>query len=433
MGMSRRRGVIASLLLAAVLAVPAAAQARSQGPDRAFRTPIAHGAAAAHTSVSRPKLAAGLGKLFRRVGKSGAFALDAATGQVLFARKAGKPRILASNTKLFTTSTALARFHPEGHLETSVWSSDDVSDGISQGLYLRGGGDPTLSSSGLQKLADRVRAAGVTSVLGSVLYDDSFLDHQTGVPEHGITPEGVGTLSGLQLDGGSLSDPAKTAAQRFEDDLHRDGVSVGNSVTPALVPPGAHQLAVFDSPPMSAIVADTNVPSDNFLAEMLLKDVGEQTGQGGSTLGGIAAVQHFASQQGASFQGENGSGLTRLNRASPASVVKLLNAMIAVDTNTPPDAQAAQTEQRSAWIDSLAVAGQTGTVAHRLRGSAAAGRCHLKTGTLDRVSALSGYCFRGGDDADHAVIFSLLMNNLDVNRAHVIQDRMAALIARYSR
>jgi D-alanyl-D-alanine carboxypeptidase/D-alanyl-D-alanine-endopeptidase (penicillin-binding protein 4) len=433
MGMRRHRGAIASALLVAALAVPAAAQARSAGPDRAFRTPIAHGAAAAHTSVSRTRLAKGLGRLFRRVGKSGAFVLDSATGQVLFARKAGRPRILASNTKLFTTSTALARFQPDGHLQTTVLSSDVVSDGISQGLYLRGGGDPTLSSTGLQRLAERVRAAGVSTVAGPVLYDDSFLDHQTGVPQHGITPEGVGTLSGLELDGGSLGDPARTAAQRFEDDLRKAGVTVGNAVSPAVAPPGAFQVALYDSPPVSAIVEDTNVPSNNFLAEMLLKDVGAQTGLGGSTAGGIAAVQRFASQNGASFNGENGSGLTRLNRASPASVVKLLNAMIEVDQHTPPDAQAAQTDLRDAWIGSLAVAGQTGTVAHRMRGTAAAGNCRLKTGTLDRVSVLSGYCFRGGNDADHAVVFSLLMNNVDVNRAHVIQDRMAALIARYSR
>jgi serine-type D-Ala-D-Ala carboxypeptidase/endopeptidase (penicillin-binding protein 4) len=92
-----------------------------------------------------------------------------------------------------------------------------------------------------------------------------------------------------------------------------------------------------------------------------------------------------------------------------------------------------QERLRDAWIDSLAVAGRSGTVANRMRGTAAAGNCHLKTGTLDGVSALSGYCFRGGDDADHAVIFSLLMNRVDVNHAHVIQDRMAALIARFSR
>jgi D-alanyl-D-alanine carboxypeptidase/D-alanyl-D-alanine-endopeptidase (penicillin-binding protein 4) len=433
MGMSTRTGAIASALLVAALAGPAAAQAHSHGPDKAFRTPIAHGAAAAHTALSRSKLAIGLGKLFRRVGKSSAFVFDPNAHQVLFSRRAGRPRILASNSKLFTTSTALSRFQPDGRLHTTVWSSDPISDGISQGLYLRGGGDPTLTSGGLTKLADRVRAAGITSVQGPLLYDDSFLDHVTGVPEHGITPESVGTLSGLELDSGSLSDPAKTAAQRFEEDLRKDGISISSSVMPAVVPAGAFQVADLASETMADLVQDTNVPSNNFLAEMLLKDVGSQFGDSGSTGGGISVVQRFASQQGASFAGENGSGLTRLNKASPASVVKVLDSMLEVDAKKPPDAQLDQEQLRDAWVDSLAVAGRTGTVAHRMRGTAAAGNCHLKTGTLDGVSTLSGYCFRGGDDAAHAVIFSLLMNRVDVNRAHVIQDRMAALIARFSR
>jgi D-alanyl-D-alanine carboxypeptidase/D-alanyl-D-alanine-endopeptidase (penicillin-binding protein 4) len=114
-------------------------------------------------------------------------------------------------------------------------------------------------------------------------------------------------------------------------------------------------------------------------------------------------------------------------------VVKLLDSMIEVDEKTPPSAQADQREQRDAWVSSLAVAGRTGTVAHRMRGTAARGRCHVKTGTLNGVSALSGYCFQGPEDADHAVIFSLLMNRTDVNRAHLVQDRMAALIARFRR
>src|SRR5262249_42902297 len=83
MTMRRHRGVIATALLAAGLALPAAsAHARPSGPDRAFRTPVAHGAAAARTAVSRSKLAVGLGKLFRRVGKSGAFVFDPGTHQV---------------------------------------------------------------------------------------------------------------------------------------------------------------------------------------------------------------------------------------------------------------------------------------------------------------------------------------------------------------
>lgn len=421
MSMLRHRWAIALALLAAALAFPAAgAQARGTGPDKVFRTPVAHGAAAAHTAVSRGKLAAGLAKLFRHVGKSGAFVFDPSTHRVLFGRKGGRRRILASNSKLFTTSTALARFRPDGRLHTTAWSSDVISDGVSQGLYLRGGGDPTLTSSGLSKLADRVHAAGVFSVQGPLRYDDSFLDLVTGIPEHGISTESVGTLSGLELDGGSLNDPAKTAAQRFVEDLRKEGISIGGNVTPAVVPVGAFQVADNASETMADLVRDTNVPSNNYLAELLLKDIGAQFGGSGSTAGGISVVRDFAAKQGAKFKGENGSGLTRRNRASPASVVKLLDSMLEDDS------------LRDAWVNSLAVAGRTGTVADRMRGTAAAKRCHLKTGTLNRVSALSGYCFHGGNDPAHAVIFSLLMNKTDVNRAHVIQDRMAALIARFS-
>jgi serine-type D-Ala-D-Ala carboxypeptidase/endopeptidase (penicillin-binding protein 4) len=431
MGSAKLRGAIAATLL--LLAVPAGAQARGIAPDRTFRTPIAHSSAKAHKAVSAIQLRSGLARLFRRVGKSGAMAIDAATGQVLFARKARLPRILASNSKLFTTSTALSRFEPDGRLTTSAWSADDVTDGISQGLYLRGGGDPTLSTAGLNKLADRVRAAGVVSVQGPLRYDASFLDNVTGIPEHGITPESVGRLSGLEIDGGSPSDPARTAAQRFEDALRRDGVSIGHSVTPGLVVPGFVRVADFDSPTMADIVQDTNVPSNNYLAEMLLKDVGGQFGGSGSTASGIGVVKGFAARAGARFAGENGSGLTRRNKASPASVVKVLNSMIQVDENTQADSQAEKRQLRDAWVGSLAVAGRTGTVARRMRRTAAAGHCSLKTGTLNGVSALSGYCFQGTEDADHAVVFSLLMNAVDVNRAHVVQDRMAALIARYRR
>jgi D-alanyl-D-alanine carboxypeptidase/D-alanyl-D-alanine-endopeptidase (penicillin-binding protein 4) len=426
------RGAIV-LALVAVLGLPASAAARGIAPDRAFRTPVAHASAKAHKAVSATKLRRGLAKLFRHVGKSGAMVLDASTGKRLFKRKAGRMRILASNSKLFTTSTALARFQADGRLQTTAWSADDVSDGVSSGLYLRGGGDPTLGSTGLARLADKVRAAGVDRVQGPLRYDDTFLDRQTGIPEHGITPERVGTLSALTIDGGAPRDPARTAALRFRDALRKEGISIGKEVGPAVVPSSAVQVGTYSSPTMADLIQLTNVPSNNFLAEMLLKDVGGQFGAAGSTAAGIGVVRQFASQQRAKFKGENGSGLTRRNRASPASVVKLLDSMLAIDENTPPEAQLDQERQRDAWVNSLAVAGRSGTLARRMRGTAAKGRCHAKTGTLNGVSALSGYCFRGGDDAEHAVIFSLLMNRVDVNRAHLVQDRMAALIARYRR
>ena len=434
MGIALRRGAFTLALLgAAGFAVPTAAEARGMALDGAAVTPVAHASAQARRAVSAPKLTAGLSKLFRRVGRSGGFVIDASDNRVLFSRKAGRSRILASNSKLFTTATALARFEPQERLHTTAWSIDDVSDGVSQGLYLRGQGDPTLNGSGLRKLAGRVRAAGVSTVQGPLVYDDSFLDRVPRIPQHGISAERIGTLSALTIDGGSPGDPARSAAQRFQDALRREGISIGRSVTSSIVPQTAVQVGDLGSPTMADLIQDTNVPSNNFLAEMLLKDVAGEFGNSGSTASGIALVRTFAAQQGARFAGENGSGLTRRNRASPKAVVKLLDSMIEVDENTPPDAQVDQRRVRDAWIDSLAVAGRSGTVAHRMRGTAARGRCHVKTGTLNGVSALSGYCFQGPEDADHAVVFSLLMNRVNVNRARLVQDRVAALIARYRR
>jgi len=74
-------------------------------------------------------------------------------------------------------------------------------------------------------------------------------------------------------------------------------------------------------------------------------------------------------------------------------------------------------------------AGREGTVAGRMRGTAAEGNCRTKTGTLSGVSALSGYCDAGSE----TLAFSILMNGVDVVRARNAQDGMASLIARFRR
>ncbi len=95
--------------------------------------------------------------------------------------------------------------------------------------------------------------------------------------------------------------------------------------------------------------------------------------------------------------------------------MKLLRAMYEDPTDGP------------AFRSSLPIAGREGTVADRMRGTAAEGNCATKTGTLDGVSALSGYCNAHG----HTVAFSVLNNSVDINAAHNAQDRIAAAIARY--
>jgi D-alanyl-D-alanine carboxypeptidase/D-alanyl-D-alanine-endopeptidase (penicillin-binding protein 4) len=427
---SDRGRTAAAGAIALWLALLGGAEAAAAFKDRHYRTPVAHGSATARIAISGAELGNALGSAFR--GRGGAWVADAGTDQILFQRGAAKSRPLASNMKLFTTATALSRFGPYERLETTVWAGDDPADGVSSGLFLVGGGDPTLSTGGLTRLAARVRAAGVTNVKGPLLYDDSFLDQRSTVPQHGVRREGVGTLSALTLSGAAR---AKTAAQRFDLALRRAGVAVSKKVRRGIVPPesaGARQVAELQSPTIADLARRTNVPSNNYLAEMLLKDVGGAFGGAGTTRAGVGAVQRFVAERGASVRAENGSGLSRRDTASPDSVGTLLDSMLDVNPSDPPEMQAEQERRRDAWVSSLAVAGRSGTLAHRMRGSAAANNCRAKTGTLNGVSALSGYCFRGSVvDAEHAVVFSILMSG-DVGRAHRVQDQMAALMARYA-
>ena len=167
---------------------------------------------------------------------------------------------------------------------------------------------------------------------------------------------------------------------------------------------------------MAALIEETNVPSNNFFAEMLLKRLDAADGDRGSRRGGAADVERFANSVGVDVQAVDGSGLSRRNAVAPQEVVKLLTAM------------ARDSENGQAFRNSLPIAGKEGTVADRMRGTAAEGNCATKTGTLDGVSALSGYCNAGG----HTIAFSVLNNSVDVNAARIAQDRIAAAIARYS-
>jgi D-alanyl-D-alanine carboxypeptidase/D-alanyl-D-alanine-endopeptidase (penicillin-binding protein 4) len=157
-----------------------------------------------------------------------------------------------------------------------------------------------------------------------------------------------------------------------------------------------------------------NVPSDNFAAEMLLKGIGAHVRSTGSTAAGAAVVRETMAGFGVRPQVFDGSGLSRANRTSPRQVVRMLEQLAAGDA-------------RDAFRASLAVAGRSGTVSGRMRGTLAQDNCRVKTGTLRDVSALAGYCrARGGRD----IAFALLMNRINPSGARALQDRIAVAIAR---
>jgi D-alanyl-D-alanine carboxypeptidase/D-alanyl-D-alanine-endopeptidase (penicillin-binding protein 4) len=370
---------------------------------------------------------------------SGLFVVDAETGKAVCARAAKQPRSLASNTKLFTTATALSRFGPEYRIVTQLLSDGGVGfNGVLRGsLFLQGAGDPALGvpafydryqgglGTNLFALKSQLRAAGVRSVTGRLYADDSIFDRLRGVADSGYaTSPYIGPLSGLSFNSGYRgsisqgfsSDPATLAASKLARALGTAGVSIRPGVARGPTPAEAKPLASVRSPTMSRLVEMTNVYSNNFFAEMLVKLLGARFGGAGTTAAGTEVVERFARSSGSATQAIDGSGLTRGNRASPFAVVRLLQAM---RTSTVGDE----------FIQDLALTGHEGTVADRTEGTAAYGRCRTKTGTLTGVSALSGYCF---NRSGKVMLFSVLMASVsDLYAAHYEQDKIAALVASY--
>src|SRR4051794_27701769 len=118
-------------------------------------------------ALTVPTLQAKLGREMRLAGAHGsAYVQELGSGRVLYASRADVARPPASVNKLFTTSTALLRLGPDATLDTEVLAtSDPAADGVLPGrVYLRGGGDPTLTTTPGRSLAARITAPGTSTV-----------------------------------------------------------------------------------------------------------------------------------------------------------------------------------------------------------------------------------------------------------------------------
>jgi D-alanyl-D-alanine carboxypeptidase/D-alanyl-D-alanine-endopeptidase (penicillin-binding protein 4) len=385
-----------------------------------FLAPAAERAAAEGAVASR------VGVLARSVGgASGVWAYDTETGRRIAAWRSGTRRTPASVQKLLTSATSLDRAGPEARFHTTAVTDGTVTEGVLDGdLYLRGHGDPTLDYAALTELARAVRTAGVEEITGRVYGDESYFDQRRGGPASGFaTSVWVGPLSGLAFNDGLMrpygrgfqTDPPRFVAGRFLAKLEAVGVDVGGGPRTGVAPADAVTVATVWSSPLSSIVRRMNTISDNYYAEILIKALGAAYGEAGTTARGAAVIRRFTREHGFSSRVADGSGLSRGNAVSPSGIGRLL--VSALDET---------------WFDafyrSLPLAGVSGTLKKRMRGTAAAGRCRAKTGTLIGVSALAGYCrSRSG----HRIAFAILMNRVSIWSAHRAQDRIAATLASY--
>ena len=393
-----------AVAIAAFLLVPAA----QAGSRSALQTQLARALHARYVSPAR----------------TGAVVIDLDAGTNLFAHNARLALRPASNEKLATTYAALTALGPSFRIETDVLGDGQQNGTTWQGnLVLKGYGDPALSFAQLNTLARQVAAAGVKHVSGRILGDESWFDtRRTGIGwKAQFYLHESPALSALIVNRGwtgryETTRPALMAAQIFRRDLRRAGITVHGGSAVGVASAQAAPLGQVQSAPLSALVRHMDVYSDNFYAEMLLKEVGAVQGSGGSAAAGLAVERGLLRTAGVPLEGVrmvDGSGLSLLDRWTPLGLATLLRTMWQ------------DTDLRPYLVPALPVAGETGTLRHRMRQRPARGFVRAKTGTTDNASSLSGFV------GDHYV-FSILENGSPVRTlsAEASQDRFAQVLAR---
>ena len=148
----------------------------------------------------------------------------------------------------------------------------------------------------------------------------------------------------------------------------------------------------------------------------MIKDLGARFSGTGTTAAGAAVVRStIAKDFGLHPYLIDGSGLSHSDHTTPKQIVELLTQLSHIPLGTT-------------LRKDLAVAGETGTLSERMRGTPASGRCQAKTGTLNGVSNLAGYCQATNG---HILAFAFFDDGIETYEAHTIQDNMAITLARY--
>lgn len=239
----------------------------------------------------------------------------------------------------------------------------------------------------------------------------------------------------------TISRPAEFFASMLKQRLAEKGITVkgrARAITPGIGPDTAPdvEIARIESPPLSLIAAKTMKPSQNMYTEVLLWTLGENLRAGliqnaepltdrrrdsaTSSELGIDTVRSFLKQIGVdddAVKQYDGSGLSRHNIVTPAAVVQLYTYM------------GKQSRFSQAWRSSLTVAGVDGTLRNRFKETRGSSNVRGKTGTIDQVSALSGYVTSA---AGEELVFSMIINGVPEGRTRVaLIDDVVLMLANF--
>lgn len=426
--------------------------------------------------------------------KVGVYAVDLDSGEVLADVRADETFNPASNQKLFTAATALDVLGPGKRFYTKLRGNLKGST-VQGGLYVSAVGDPELHFEDFVKWGTELRQKGVETIDGDIVVDEGAFgsglppafeqknedaSYRAAIGAFSVSfngvavivePGAVGGAARVRLDppndyvmvdnvastvsgksrrvfvsaetagdqtvikvsgkiGASASpvvsrkrieSPGLFAGAALEQALAMVGIEVTGEVRLGTTPNNVETLVTHESSSVAHVVYLMNKFSNNFMAEMLFRHVGVSD-DGFTEEASAAAYRATAQKHGVdttAMSVKNGSGLYDGNVVTPRQVVQLLVAM-----------------DRATWgpefASSLSIAGIDGTLSNRLKGSETRETLRGKTGTLNEVTALSGYL---RTSSGRRVAYAIIFNDTPVYawRLRSAQDDIAEVIARFAR
>jgi len=367
------------------------------------------------------------------------YVADVETGEAILEWNGNEPRNPASTIKLLTTLVALDVLGPSYRWRTDVFAEGELDDGRLNGdLVLKGYGDPFLVTERVWQLLRNIRHAGVREITGDLLLDDSWfdvgeymnfkvvrywfepdlanggvnvrldpvldnlrVDNRLGLAngscrgfQRGITVTANKTVSEVTFSGRFPNGCTRYAMDRTAlshnefvyglfDSMWRDsGGLFDGSWRNVVVAEDAEPLLSFNSRPLTEMITRINKHSNNVMARQLLYTLGaESNGAPGTQDNGKAVISKWLADNGLASTEiaiQNGAGLSRKTRTTARDMAKMLQ--FAWRQPYMPE-----------YLASMSLSGLDGTLRQRFANTGLVGKAHLKTGSLDHVTAIAGY------------------------------------------
>jgi len=186
----------------------------------------------------------------------------------------------------------------------------------------------------------------------------------------------------------------------------------------APVPADARLVATVESPALAEVIRDINKYSNNVMArQVFLTLSAELTHEPGNAMASAQIIRDWLARKNIiapELSLENGSGLSRSERVSAASLAQLLDA--AWKSSVMPE-----------FMSSLSLVGADGTMRQRGKNDSVAGQAHIKTGSLSDVRAMAGYVL---DATGRRWIVVMLINHANAPAAQAAQDALLSAVYR---